>query len=250
MFISAKYLVSYYDIDHQIARFFVDRQPPCDNLYWHEKLLYLRPSPGYLFIPLIVDLLHKTGVDKELLLSDAFVTTMEQIGHITALEEIRKITEEEAIHKSLALVKDSCKNKTWLTDVTNYFNTEKDNSFEKLAPPFTALRRGDIFLFSLCSIQFPESLDEEIAAQWFSLISILLLLDDAEDIDVDRKNGDKNAFLESGLDQKGIDNILALVRKSLRKISQVNERMAEQLDVQFKGILQLPHIQTLLKQPL
>lgn len=99
MFISADFLGITYGVDDKIARFFADREPPLDNLYWKGKLLYLRPSPGYLFIPLIVDLLFKLGIDRNQLLSNEFVSTMEMTGHISALEETGQITKAEAIKK-------------------------------------------------------------------------------------------------------------------------------------------------------
>src|SRR3954464_6567043 len=120
MFLSAKQLINNYGLDEQISKFFVDREPPKDNLYWHEKLLYLRPAPGYIFIPLIVDLYAKLGIDREQLLSEEFVSTMEQIGHISALEETTQITVEEAIEKGAALVQASCKDKEWFSDLVDF----------------------------------------------------------------------------------------------------------------------------------
>ncbi len=105
MFISANFLAINYGVDDAISRYFVDRQPPANNLYWHQKLMYLRAEPGWLFIPLIVDLLYKAGVDKKQLLSEEFVGLMEQIGHISAEEELRHITKEDALNKYLDLVK-------------------------------------------------------------------------------------------------------------------------------------------------
>src|SRR4051812_25468824 len=99
MFISTKQLVNSYGIEHDIAEFFVEREPPVDNLYWNEKLLYLRPAPGYLFIPLIIDLLNKLGIKRDFLLSESFVNLMEQVGHISAMEESNQISANEAITK-------------------------------------------------------------------------------------------------------------------------------------------------------
>src|SRR4051794_25269752 len=99
MFISADYLSIGYGVGNAIARFFVDREPPADNLYWKGKLLYLRPTPGYLFIPLIVDLLYKLNISKQQLMSEEFVSTMERIGHISALEETNQITSAEAVQQ-------------------------------------------------------------------------------------------------------------------------------------------------------
>lgn len=199
MFISTKYLVTKYGVDDTIARFFVDREPPANNLYWHEKLLYLRPAPGYLFIPLIVDLLYKLGLDKGELLSEAFIGTMEGVGHISALEEIKQISGQEAIRKCEELVKSVSINAAWLNNVSEYFEGKKDNIFNRLATPFKSLHRGDVFLFSLSTLNFSPSLFEKIAEQLFAIISSLLLLDDAEDIESDKETGDENAYIESGL---------------------------------------------------
>ena len=240
MFISAEFLAINYGIDDKIAHFFVDREPPADNLYWKGKLLYLRPAPGYLFIPLIVDLLYRLGIDRQQLLSEEFVTTMEQIGHISALEETGQISAKEAFKKCAELVNDTCKNKDWLNNVINYLDDEKVNFFSYLSAPFKALHRGDVFLFSICALEFPEVLQEKIAEQWFALISTLLLLDDAEDIKADKETGDVNAFLESGLNVEGFHNIKELVSQNLKKIHLLNPAMTLQLNKQYKEYVEKP----------
>ena len=238
MFISSDFLEIYYGVDGKIARFFVDREPPADNLYWHAKLLYLRPAPGYLFIPLIVDLLYKLGIDKQQLLSEEFVVTMEQIGHISALEEIKQIANEEAIKKCSELVKETCRNQDWYNNVSDYLNGKEANFFTGLAVPFKALQRGDLFLFALCALQFPKELYEKIAEQWFALISTLLLLDDAEDIQDDKETGDENAFAESGMTAQGFKKITDWVSKSLQKISALNPAMSHQLRKQYTDYIE------------
>jgi len=233
VFISSDFLEINYGTDGKIARFFVDREPPADNLYWKGKLLYLRPAPGYLFIPLIVDLLYKLGVDRQQLLSEEFAATMEQIGHISALEETKQISNEEAIKKCSELVKDSCRNKDWYTNVVDYLTGKDVNFFAGLAVPFKALQRGDLFLFALCALHFPKELYEKVAEQWFALISTLLLLDDAEDIQADKETGDENAFLESGMTAEGFKKIEEMVTNSLQKIRILNPAMSIQLKKQY-----------------
>ncbi|GEO10403.1 hypothetical protein [Segetibacter aerophilus] len=238
MFISTKYLVSKYGIDETIARFFVDREPPVDNLYWHEKLLYLRPAPGYLFIPLIVDLLFKLGIDKEKLFSEKFIGTMERIGHISALEEIKKISAQEAIEQCNDLVEKVSVNTAWLTDVKEYLNGRQGSLLGKLVTPFKSLHRGDVFLLSLSMLEFSSSLFEAIGQQWFALISALLLLDDAEDIESDRETGDENAYLESGLNAKGLHRIAELVQHDVETIASVNPVMAVELERQHTALVE------------
>src|SRR3954464_8734104 len=139
MFISSSFLEINYGINDKIAAFFVDREPPANNLYWHEKLLYLRPAPGYLFIPLIVDLLYRSGIERQELLSESFVGTMEQVGHISALEETGKITAQKAIKTAAELVRNSCINKGWHKNLVDYFSNGDNNFFRSSAPPFKAL---------------------------------------------------------------------------------------------------------------
>jgi hypothetical protein len=247
MFVSTKQLVQTYGIDEEIARFFVNREPPANNLYWNEKLLYLRPSlPGYLFIPLIVDLLYKVGLDKHELLSEVFVTAMEQVGHISVLEETGKISMVEAIKQCEQLVKVKSVNDLWLSNVIRYLEQTEANLFTKLTTPFKSLHRGDIFLFSLSTLAFPETLFEKIAKLWFALISLSLLVDDALDIDNDKEFGDENAYIESGLNTKGLKNIEELVKMSVGIISSINTTMAKELERQHQEIAQQPYIQKFL----
>lgn len=234
MFISSTFLEINYGIDSKIAHFFVDRTPPANNYYWQGKLLYLRPAPGYLFIPLIVDLLHRLGIDKQQLLSESFVATMEHVGHISALEEMKQITNTEAIFKSAKLVENQCINKNWYNNLLDYFNCKMPNFFTPLSVFIKALQRGDLFLFSVCALAFPAELSEKIAAQWFALISTLLLLDDAEDLENDKETGDENAFLESGLTAEGLKRIDDLVTGNLQIIYALNPSIALQLEKQYK----------------
>lgn len=242
MFISSFFLTGKYGVDDKIATFFADREPPVNNLYWKGKLLYLRPSPGYLFIPLIVDLFFKLGINKQQLLSEQFVGAMEQIGHICALEETGQISVSDAIKLCSDLVKSSCRNKEWHSHLFDFLNNGNKIFFDRFSTPFKALHRGDVFLFSVCKLEFTNELGEKLAEHWFALISILLLLDDAEDIETDQETGEVNAFLESGLNTAGVKNILEWVDKSLTKIETINSSMAHQLHEQFTELLNQPHI--------
>lgn len=239
MFVSTEYLVVNYGVDEKIARYFVDREPPAGNLYWHEKLLYLRFSAGYIFIPLVVDLLYKSGIAREDLLGDEFITTMEQTGHISALEEVKKISAEDAIAQCADLVKNNCKNNEWHQDVIDYL-TGEHNYIAQLSSPFKALHRGDMFLFSLCALPFPKEKEKQIVEQWFALITTLLLHDDAEDVQADMKTGEENAFLEHGFNASNIAMAEDLVRKNLEIIALLNKTMATTLGNHFDNLVMKP----------
>lgn len=248
MFVSANFLAIQYGVDDEIARFFADREPPANNLYWKDKLLYLRPQPGWLFIPLIVDLLYKNGIAKSELLGEEFISVMEQVGHISALEETRQLNREEAIAACRALVNNKAKNKTYFKNLVAFMEGQVPNAFAPLATPFKALHRGDIFLFALCVLTFNDDLQVKLVATWFALISTLLLLDDADDMTSDKETGDENAFLESGLTKEGLQQIVDLVRRNLRLIETLNKSMAKKLDQGYTSLYKLPSINKLLNQ--
>ena len=248
MFISKDFLGIYYGVDDKIAKFFADREPPINNLYWHDKSLYLQPSPGYLFIPLITELLFRTGISREQLLSSEFIECMEAIGHITALEETKQITTKEAVSRCVELAKAASKNEQWLNTVIDYFNEAPGNLIGTMTTPYKALHRGDIFLFSLAALEFPQDMFARITQLWFALISLLLLIDDADDITEDKKNNEDNAFLESGLDKEGIEGIKEFVRSKLRILKEINKPMAVKIDMSFIAMIDKPHVRPLLNQ--
>ena len=72
------------------------------------------------------------------------------------------------------------------------------------------------------------------------------MLDDAEDINVDKANGDENAFLENGLDKESIEKIKALVSKNVQLIAAVNSVMANKIDMLVKDLLEKPQVKPLI----
>ena len=97
------------------------------------------------------------------------------------------------------------------------------------------MHRGDIFLFAFCALEFHDQLMKEIAEQWFALITTLLLMDDAEDIERDIRNGDENAFLESGLTEAGNAKFRRIGNeRDLQQLQHINQAMAMQLKEQYQ----------------
>lgn len=248
MFVSADHLAIKYGIDDKIAIFFADREPPANNLYWHGKLLYLRFEPGYLFIPAMVDTLFKLGVPRNVLLGDEYINLLEQIGHIAALEETKKISYEQAVEECIALTASKAVNQFFYTGLVDYIKGGDNNFIHPLLTGFPALHRGDIFLFSVSILDMDDAMAEKIVSYWFALIGSFLLLDDAEDLDKDRMNNDENAFLESGLDKEGIDKIKNLLSKNLTTLKTINKPLARTIDSQFIKMAELPHIHQYLNQ--
>jgi hypothetical protein len=243
MFLSSNSLAITYNIHDTIAKFFVDREPPQGNLYWKDKLLYLRPQPGYLFIPMAVDTFYKLGIPMQVLLDDAYVQRLEAIGHIAAQEEAKLITHAQAVDACIALTGNHYHNKDYYDALVDYMKGGTGNFIAALAWPYNALHRGDIFLFSLCVLQFDNALAHQLVRHWFALITSLLLMDDAEDLEDDKRTGEPNAFLQCGLHKEGVEKIKQLLNDNLSIIEEVNVTMMHSIDNRFVLMAQKPHIQ-------
>jgi hypothetical protein len=245
MFLTANSIVINYGVAESIAKFFVDREPPKDNLYWKGKELYLRPQPGYIFLPLVVDLFNKAGVSIDELLSEEFVSALEQIGHYSAEQEFGVISKETTINECAKLVRSKNQSELFLQSIVDYFGG-KNNSIRQLTTPFAALHRGDFFLFAIAILNINSEKQLELVKLWFALISTLLLLDDAEDFEQDKKNGEENAFLQSGVNKEGFNNIKRLLSKNLDTIASVNKQMADGIHKSFGAAAEKPFIKQLL----
>ena len=240
MFLTANAIVNEFGIEDTIAKFFVDREPPKENLYWKDKQLYLRAQPGYIFLPLIVDLYYKQGLSLPELLSEKFITTLEKIGHYSAEEEFGIISKESAIKECIRLV-DQNTDEHFLNAVIDYLNGA-ENEISTLTTPFKSLHRGDLFLFSISVLKCSDAKKLELVQTWFALISTLLLLDDSEDYESDLENADENAFIESGSNQEGFDKIKKQLAKNLDHIKSINVAMANGLHRKFISLADKPGI--------
>ena len=246
MFISAGFLAIKYGVHDSIAQFFADREPPANNLYWHEKLMYLRPAPGYLFIPVMADMLHRIGIKRNEIMGDAYINLMEAIGHVAAQEEANQITHAEAVDACINMVCNNHINKKYYNAVVDYLKGGSDNFIAPMVTPFKALHRGDVFLLSACALNFDDEQAKKIVEYWFAVISSFLLMDDADDIEIDKQSGDENAFLESGLHKEGIERIKQLLTANLQTLKPINISLATTIDAKFVQMAQLPHIKTFL----
>lgn len=242
MFLSAQALAIEYGIDDRIAKFFVDREPPKDNMYWKDKLLYLRSRPGYIFLPLITDLYYRSGLPLEKLLSEDFIDVLEKIGHYAAQEEYKLISYEEVNRLCREFASENCSNKEILEEVGNYFDGKK-NQIDQLTKPFKALHRGDVFMYALCFLDIDKTKFLELVKTWFALISILLLMDDSEDYITDMRSGDENAFVESGSTKEGFAEIKNMIGESLGHIRSVNQAMAYALQQKLSLITEKPGLE-------
>ena len=73
MFISVGQFEYHMGVNKTIARFFVDRKPPENNIFWEGKLLYIGFGNGYVSIPVFFFFLFSISVPLETLLDDEHI---------------------------------------------------------------------------------------------------------------------------------------------------------------------------------
>lgn len=243
MFVTTDMLAEQYGVHDVTAKFFVEREPPKNNLYWHDRLLYLKPNPGFLIIPVLVDTLNKMKIPRSVLLTNEYIQLLEQFSHIAALEEIEKITHQQAIEMCINLVKHQVKNTFCFNALIQYFNGDKENFVAKLATPFKALHRADFFLLALVVLDFTDDEAQKFVTNCCAVMWSFLMLDDADDIEIDKQGNDPNCFHEAGLNNAGYEKIKALLRQLLDTLKTFNKTLARTIDTQLIEISKQPEMQ-------
>jgi len=242
MFVTVDSLATQYGVHDDIGQFFVDRKVPENNLYWHKKLLFVTNNPGYLFIPVIVDTLNRLKIPRATMLNEEYASLLEQIGHIASLEEIKKITQEEAVEQCIQLTKHKVKHEFFYNTLINFMQGETENFITPLCMPFSALHRGDIFLFSLAVLDFDNETAIKIVQDWFAIIGAFLLLDDSEDIQQDKELEGNNAFIQAGLNQEGLDKIKLFVTEIITQLKTFNKTLARTTEQMLLPMFTNPNV--------
>lgn len=230
MFLSNDDLKLAYGVDLQIGKYFVDRVVPRQNSYWEKRHLYIVPQPGYVFIPIYVDLAFRIGIEKVRLLSDEYVLLMEKIMDSAARQEKENIPMQAHIEECTSFTREVSVNPEFLDELVNYFsNTTGLNRFG-FGSPFPALTRADAFLFSLCALRFDGETAYKLVEAWNALMTFFLVKDDLLDIKEDLKNNDANAVVEAGLNDHGAKQIADLLDRSYESMMKYNQVLANRID--------------------
>lgn len=230
MFTSKDDLKLDYGVDMEIGKFLVDRRVPADNLYWKDRLLYIVPMPGYLFIPLYIDIQFRLGLSKEQLLSEDHLQLVEAILHSAAKLEGETIDFEEHIAECIALTEPVNRNPELLQDLRYYFGGEIQKSTVHLGARYPSLNRADAYLFSLCIFEFDQDVKTALVNAWYALISYYLMIDDLDDLEADYIHQEENAVIEAGLDDNGAKSIEAVFDKCFSTMNEINPVLANHID--------------------
>ncbi|HRP34227.1 MAG TPA: hypothetical protein PKV73_20165 [Agriterribacter sp.] len=236
MFTSKDDLKLDYGVDMEIGKFLTDRTVPENNLYWKNRLLYIPSMPGYLFIPMYMDIQFRLGIPKSELFAEQHMQLLEAILHSAARLESKLINFDQHVEECIALTKPQCKNPSLLQDLTWYFSGQKQNATIELGTPYPSLNRADAYLFSLCYFNVDQNKKKQLVDAWYALITYYLIVDDLKDIQTDFEQQEENALLEAGLSQQGANAIDELLQKSYRIMNSINPVIANRIDHKIQRV--------------
>ncbi|MCE2758546.1 MAG: hypothetical protein LW706_11460 [Chitinophagaceae bacterium] len=232
MFLTKDDLKLSYGVHLQIGKTLVERPVPADNLYWKNRTTYVPGAPGYIFIPIFADILHRSGVHLDELLSENFIQSSEKILHNAALHEHEQITWKEHIFQVAELVRPNMSNAHFFGDLLKYAAQERPIRIGSLpfGTAFPSLNRADAYLFLLSIIKSPSFDMGKALKAWYALMTYFLLMDDLADIKEDVKTGQPNALIDAGLHDDGEQLIAAMIDKSIVDMAEVNPVLANRID--------------------
>jgi hypothetical protein len=241
MFISVKNLHNNMGVDETIARFFVDRKVPAENIFWKNRLLYITRGNGYISIPVYYDLLFRAGISKELLLDEGHIKFMEDVMHNAILVEYNEISFAAHLDKIKALLIGRIKNPAFYNVLVPYLAQPQIKPMGELGMPVTSLNRADVFLFILCDLPITKEQTSAAIKYWYALHTTYLLMDDIYDYKIDKQDNEENAVIELGDDEEGFDKAVDIVKSNIKVIHEINPR----LSVHFEQWLEtLPDLNT------
>jgi hypothetical protein len=247
MVITKHFLSEKMGIDFGIAQFFADRKVPADNLYWKNKFLYVTYGTGYLFIPIVYDLLYKSGIPKDLLLREDRVEDMEKAFHIVAEYETKRIPFEEYIHQFMMVFRDKAVNKKFFNDLIRYFRNEPCQHYA-LGTSINALNRADAFLFTITDLPLEDQVLRTLLTKWYYTAASILILDDLVDWEKDQAEAEENVIIELGNNKNAILQVQKIFETNLKGLQDINPVLGSFFQKIFEKAIQDPPIRKSLEE--
>lgn len=251
MFLTKDDLKLSYGIDLSIGKTYIDRPVPNDNLYWKGRTIYVPGASGYIFMPIYADILRRSGVSVNYLLSEEFFSVQESILHSAALLEYQQIDWPTHIEQCINLVKSKVSRPILYEELKTYLLAQKPirENGSRLGTAFPSLNRADSYLLVLSCIS-EETLDEQKAIDgWYAMITYFLLMDDLADIRNDLLQQEENVVLDAGLNEKGIKIIEDMMQDSINKLEDINPVLANRIEHK-KSLIDIPYLVESIRQSL
>ncbi len=181
---------------------------------------------GFLTIPFAYDLMHKRGIELDILLDDAHVSLMEEGFDKLKKFESSLITYSEFIESCQRLLNGKIRQPDLAKDLFSLFSGE-DSAYFQFEKKYKALARSDFFLFTLVDLALSNEWVANFLPYWYSIARPILLLDDFRDIEEDRLHGEENTIIEMGDDKSAVEQAYSLGKQDLALLSTVNPLLAD-----------------------
>lgn len=246
MFTSKHELERNFGVDPAIAKAFVDRRVPEGNAYWRNRLLYIARGNGYLFMPLVFDLLYRAGVPREQLLDEPFLQAMEVIMDRAARYEYGELSFSEHIAEIEGLLEPLSVQPALYQRLHAFFQQPLLYRLDGIGDENPPLNRADAFLYLFCLLDVPPSKMEELIGYWYALLPAFLLQDDLVDYQADLAKNEENAVQFYGDGSNGVRNSIAELNRRFDLLATVNPVMAASLKSSLDRYLARPDFQYLI----
>lgn len=242
MVITSRKLQDSLGISPEIANYFAnERQVPADNLFWEKKRVYISGGFGYLTIPIVFDLVYRSGISLDLLLDDQHVSLMEKGFHSLKRYEKAESTFEEFLNDCRVLLDGKIKQQKLASDLFDLFSGKSPRYF-KFETTHKALARSDSFLFTLVDLDVTDEWVEKFLSYWYAVARPILLLDDFKDLIEDRANKDDNTIIELGNDAGAIKKAYQFGMNDLDRLKEINPVLAKFMQGLLSDALTYRHI--------
>lgn len=218
-----RYLEIDLGIQKNVIEFLYNRQVPKNNDYWKGRKDFISQSPGYLFIPILLDLFLKSNLGAAVL-SELHLLLIEEILHSAARQESGSITyvnHQQECKRILHSVGISAE------EIIKIEQSLVNRPFTLFPGNYKSLRRANSYLYS--AILFPSNYDL-IFNHWESVMPLFLFLDDLTDLPEDLATHAENTLLDSPNLENNFFTLHPLIAESIKPVEKINNVLYNELN--------------------
>lgn len=218
-----QYLETNLGIHRNVIECLCHREVPKNNKYWKGRKSFLSQSPGYLFIPILLDLFLKYNFGVAVL-SESHLLLIEEILHSAANQEAGHITYLQHHEECRAIL-----HRMGIPDekIIKIEQTMVNRPFSLFPEKYKSLRRANSYLYS--AALFPNH-DDIIFQCWESVMPLFLFLDDLTDLPEDITSQSENCLLDAADIEHNFFVLHPLIAESIKPLEKINDRLYRELN--------------------
>jgi hypothetical protein len=236
MYISVSHLNHNLGVDESLARHFVDRRVPENNIFWEGRLLYIGRGNGYVSIPVYYDLLLRIGLSRELMLAERHLEFMERVMHFAILVEYNQMSFADQLEAIKHLLIGRVQQEAFLAELLSYLEQPVLKPMGRLGKAVPALNRADVFLFILCDLPMSNAQLELAIRYWYGLHTSYLLMDDIYDYKMDKQEKEESSIIELGDNKAGFDKALEMIQENSTLLREINPVLSSHFEKRIANL--------------